>query len=521
MDYFPSTVAIIGFPLVFLFSFLWISKAVSRNTNQKKTAPVAGGGAWPIIGHLRLLGGPQPPHISMADKSGKIFTIKLGVHRALVVSSWEIAKECLTINDKAFATRPKLASMQLLGYNNAMIAFAPYGPYWRQVRKFATIELLSNHRLDLLKHVRESEIKTSLQQLYFLWNKKRDTNTNQVLVEMKTWFRDVTLNVILRIIVGKRLPNSNEGVETVKWKKSLDDLFEQAGKLVVSDALPYLRWLDVGGEEKLMKKTAKELDQVVEGWLQEHKEKRAENETNNEEDFMGVMLSILRDAEEHDADTINKATSLALILAAEDTTSITMTWALSLLLNNRDALNKVKEELNNHVGKDKLLVTESDTKNLVYLQSIIKETLRLYPAVPLSVIHEAIEDCTVDGYHVSAGTWLILNLQKIQRDPNIWKNPLEFQPERFMTTHKDIDVRGQNFELIPFGSGRRMCPGVSFALQVLHLTLANLLHWFEFETPVGETVDLREATGLTSPKATPLEVLIIPRLPTFVYDYTG
>ncbi|KAK8683855.1 hypothetical protein V6N13_039901 [Hibiscus sabdariffa] len=117
MDYFHSTVVIMGFSLLILFSFLWISKAVSRNTNQKKTAPVAGE-AWPIIGHLRLLGGPQSPHISlanMADKSGKIFTIKLGVHRALVVSSWEIAKECLTINDRAFATRPKLASMQLLG----------------------------------------------------------------------------------------------------------------------------------------------------------------------------------------------------------------------------------------------------------------------------------------------------------------------------------------------------------------------------------------------------------------------
>ncbi|KAE8674538.1 putative Cytochrome P450 [Hibiscus syriacus] len=514
-----STVAIIGFPLLFLVSFLWIWKS---NTGQKKTAQEAGG-AWPIIGHLRILGGPQPPHISLAniaEKSGRIFTIKLGVHRALVVSSWEIARECLTINDKAFATRPKLASTELLGYNNAMIGFAPYGPYWRQVRKFATVELLSNHRLDSLKHVRESEIKTSLQQLYQLWNNKRDPNTNKVFVEMKRWFKDVTLNVILKIIVGKRISNSYEGVETVKWKKSLDDLFELSGRFVVSDALPYLRWLDIGGDEKLMKKTARELDQVVEEWLQEHKEKRAADEANSEQDFMGVMLSILRDADQHAADTINKATSLALILAAEDTTSITMTWALSLLLNNRDALNKVQEELDIHVGKNRLLVTESDTNNLVYLQSVIKETLRLYPAVPLSVIHEAIEDCTVDGYHVPAGTWLILNLQKIQCDPLIWENPLEFRPGRFMTTHRDIDVRGQNFELIPFGSGRRMCPGVSFALQILHLALANLLHWFDFETPAGDAVDMREGPGLTSPKATPLDVLITPRLPAFVYHTT-
>ncbi|KAL4290377.1 hypothetical protein GQ457_14G004980 [Hibiscus cannabinus] len=525
MDYFhsftaTSTVAIFCLPLLlFLFSFLWISKAFSTSTNQMKTALEAGG-AWPVIGHLRLLGGPEPPHISlatMADKYGPIFTIKLGVQRALVVSSWEIAKECLTKNDKAFATRPKLLFMELLGYNYAMVSTAPYGAYWRQVRKFATIELLSNHRLDSFKHIRESEIKMCLQQLYELWNRKR--SSDKVLVEMKSWFKDVTLNVILRIIVGKRIPNSGEiDNETVKWKKSLDEFTKISGKFVVSDALPFLRWFDIGGDEKSMRKIAEELDRVMEGWLREHKQKRVKDEANSEEDFMGVMLSLLRDAEEHDADTINKATSLILILGGEDTTSITLTWALSLLLNNREALNKIQQELNTHVGKDKLFVTQSDTKNLVYLQSVIKETLRLYPAAPLSVMHEATENCTVDGYHVSSGTWLIFNLQKIQRDPRIWKNPSEFRPERFMTTQKDVDVRGQNFELIPFSSGRRMCPGISFALQVLHLTLANLLHWFEFETPSGEAIDMREAMGITSSKATPLEVCITPRLPSFVYD---
>ncbi|PPR90378.1 hypothetical protein GOBAR_AA30302 [Gossypium barbadense] len=461
--------------------------------------------------------GPQPPHVSlanMADKYGRMFTIKLGVHRALVVSDWEIAKACLTTNDKAFASRPKLANSELMGYNGAMLGFAPYGPYWRQMRKIATIELLSNHRLELLKHVRESEVKTSLQQLYELWNKKRSANSDKVLMQMKGWFKEVTLNVIMRIIVGKRIPNSSEGGEHLKWKKSMDDFFVLSGKFLISDALPFLRWLDIGGDLKCMKKTAKQLDQVVQGWLREQKQKRAENKANGEEDFMGVMLSIPSDGEEHHADTINKATS------AEDPTSITLTWVLSLLLNNRDKLSKVQQELDVHIGKDRLFGTESDTKNLVYLQSIIKETLRLYPPVPLSVIHEAIEDCTVNGYHVSAGTWLIMNLHKIHRDPLIWANPFEFQPERFITTHKDIDVRGQNFELVPFGSGRRMCPGVSFALQVLQLTLANVLHWFEFETPSGIAVVMREGLGVTSFKATPLEVHITPRLPFFVYNST-
>ncbi|KAG8492044.1 hypothetical protein CXB51_015690 [Gossypium anomalum] len=155
---------------------------------------------------------------------------------------------------------------------------------------------------------------------------------------------------------------------------------------------------------KCMKKTSKELDHVMQGWLREHKQKRAENKANDGEDFMGVMLSILSDEEEHHADTINKANCLGFLLAAKDTTSITLTWVLSLLLNNCDKLSKVQQELDVHVGKDRLLVTESDTKNLVYLQSIIKETLRLYPPTPFSMIHEVMEDCTVNGYHVSAST---------------------------------------------------------------------------------------------------------------------
>ncbi|KAH1057868.1 hypothetical protein J1N35_035933 [Gossypium stocksii] len=158
-----------------------------------------------------------------------------------MVSSWEIAKECLTIHDKALATRPKVVVMEVLGYNNAMIATAPYGPYWRQIRKFATIELLSNHRLNLLKHVRESEVKTSLQQLYQLWNKKKSSNGDKVLVEMRRWFRDVALNVILMMVVGKRIPNSYEGVETVEWKNLVHEFLELAGKFVVADALPFLR----------------------------------------------------------------------------------------------------------------------------------------------------------------------------------------------------------------------------------------------------------------------------------------
>ncbi|KAE9586775.1 putative cytochrome P450 [Lupinus albus] len=295
-----------------------------------------------------------------------------------------------------------------------------------------------------------------------------------------------------------------------------------SGSFMISDALPYLRWLDLDGKEKEMKRIAKELDEFAQVWLEEHKRNRnsGEGELKGKHDFMDVLLSVVDQGEEfegRDADTTVKATCLALIIAGTDTTTGTMTWALSLLINNQEALKKVVHELDTHVGKDRLVV-ESDLKSLVYLQAIIKETLRLYPAAPLNLPHESMEDCTIGGYHVPAGTRLFTNIYKLQRDPFVYNDPLEFRPERFLTTHKDKDLRGQHFELIPFSAGRRVCPGISFALQIMQLTLANLLHGFDIVTSDGEQVNMHEISGLTNIKASPLHVILTSRLTPQVYN---
>lgn len=207
----------------------------------------------------------------------------------------------------------------------------------------------------------------------------------------------------------------------------------------------------------------------------------------------------------------------SLILGGFDTLMITLTWAVSLLLNNRHTLRKVQDELDIQVGRDRQ-VKESDVKNLIYLQAVVKETLRLYPAGPLSVPHESIEDCTVAGFHISAGTRLLHNLWKMHRDPKVWSDPLEFQPDRFLQKHANVDVWGQDFEYMPFGSGRRSCPGITFSVQVLHLTLAQLVHGFELGTMLNSPVDMTESAGITNPKATSLDVTLVPRLPPAIYD---
>ncbi|XP_060194278.1 cytochrome P450 CYP82D47-like [Lycium barbarum] len=508
--------------IIFLFFVHKQIFSTKSNNGQKKRVPEAAG-AWPIMGHLHLLSGSesdQLPHKilgRMAEKYGPIFGMKLGVHQVVVVSDPKLAKECFTTNDLALASRPKSIASEIIGYKDAMIGLAPYGPYWRETRKIATAELLSTRRTEMLKHIREFEVKSAIKETYNYWAKNKSTNNlnGVVKVEMKEWFADLIMNTMVKMLFG----GGQEGIN--KAHKAIRGFLELLGAFVVADFLPYLRLLDIGGHEKAMKEVAKEIDSVVEKWLAEHKRKREIDgiKSGEEEDFMDVMLSICENRDMHgfDADTAIKATCMGLLAAGTDTTIVTLTWTLSLLLNNYEALKKAQDELDTHVGKNRW-VQEPDIKNLVYLQAIVKEALRLYPAAPLSVPHESMEDSTISGYDIPKGTRLLVNIWKLHHDPNIWSNPHGFKPERFLTTHKDVDVRGSHFELIPFGSGRRMCPGISLALQVVPFVTAVLLQGFDMKRPSDKPIDMSEGFGLTVLKATPLEALLAPRLAPNLYE---
>ncbi|CAJ1946844.1 unnamed protein product [Sphenostylis stenocarpa] len=499
--------------LNFIFFYLY------RRNSRGKQAPIVKG-AWPILGHLSLLNGSQTPHRTLgalADKYGPLFTIKLGVKKALVVSNWEMSKELFTTNDLAVSSRPKLVAVEVMSYNQAFIGLSPYGPYWRELRKIVTLEFLSNRRIEKLSHIRVSEVQTSLKELFNLCytsvNKKENESSygTTTLVDMKEWFSHLTFNMVVRMVVGKRYFGvvHVEGKEKAEsFMRNIREFMNLMGTFTVADGVPCLRWLDLGGHEKAMKATAREMDKLLSEWLEEHQEKRVKGDR----DFMDLMISALNGAQINgfDADTICKATTLELILGGTDSTAVTLTWALSLLLRNPLAMEKVKEEIDMNVGKDGY-IRESDTSKLVYLQAIVKETLRLYPPAPLSSPREFTENCTLGGYHIKKGTRLLHNLWKIHRDPSVWSDPLEFKPERFLTTHKDVDLRGHHYELLPFGSGRRVCAGMSLGLNMVHFTLANLLHSFDILNPSAEPIDMTEIFGFTNTRATPLEVLIFSR----------
>ncbi|XP_008796321.2 cytochrome P450 CYP82D47-like [Phoenix dactylifera] len=510
--------------LLVLVSNQWLAKK-SKSAKRRNKAPQPGG-AWPVLGHLHLLGSHNNIGRSLkavADAVGPVFALRLGAHPALVVSTWEAAKECFTANDKALAGRPPSTASKLMCYNNAMVGFSPYGSYWRQLRRILTLELLSHARLASLAHVRASEVGAFAKSLFGVCRK---VEGGAARVEMNKWFQELTFNVVVRMVAGKRCfgcgaVDDGGSREARRFTGAMHRMMELLGAFVVSDVVPFLRWMDLGGYERAMKRTAAEMDGIIGGWLREHRQRRSEGRGEGKEDFMDVMLSAIEKEGElfsdHDPDTVIKANSLALIIGGTDTTSVTMTWVLALLLNHPNVLRKAREELDSRVGKERN-VDESDVEKLVYLQAIVKETLRLYPPGPVLIPHQAMEECQVRGFDVPAGTRVLVNAWAIQHDPEVWPDPSAFRPERFLTSHKDVDIRGRHFELLPFGSGRRACPGASFALQVLHLTLARVIHGFHMRTPGGGPVDMTEGKGATLPKATPLHVLVAPRLSPELYQ---
>jgi cytochrome P450 len=504
--------------LIFLFKILIQKRS---DTSKNKNPPPQAKGAWPIIGHLHLLGGNALPHrvlSNLADTCGPIFTFKLGVHQALVVSDAEMAKECFTTNDKVLASRPKSLVSVIMGYNYAMFPLSPYGEYWRQVRKMVTVELLSQRRVEMLTHVRVSEVRTFMKDTYEACLRNKEVaDSDTVKVEMREFFANLVLNIITRTISGMRFSPGDKEADEIH--EVVRKFFEFLGTFVVSDFIPYVKFLDLGGHAKGMKLAAKEMDDIIEGWLKEHKKRRESNEVK--QDFMDILISVVEGASKdefpgYDHDTIIRSTSLVMITAGFDSTAVTLTWAIVLLLNNPETLKLAQEELDLHVGRERL-VDESDIKHLVYLQAIIKETLRLYPPAPISITHESTDDCIAGGYTVPKGTLFIANLWKLHRDPNVWSEPNQFRPERFLTDKKGIDLKGQHYELLPFGSGRRMCPGVSFALQSLHITLASLIQGFELAKSSDGPVDTSEIFRLTNNKASPLDVLLSPRLSSNMY----
>ncbi|MQM08713.1 hypothetical protein Taro_041571 [Colocasia esculenta] len=305
----------------------------------------------------------------MADKYGPVFMLRLGANPSLVISSQEAARECFTTYDKDFASRPRTAAGKYLAYDHSAIILAPYGPTWRELRKVATVEVLSPARLEKLRHVRATEVDIRMSELHQLCE---DGGGRPKVVDMGPLFMDTTFNIAVRMVVGKRYLGGDRARQQMRrLQKALLEMVHLMGVFVPSDFVPWLEWLDLLGSIKAMKRTFNDLDGVLATWVEEHRQRKRDesgDDAEGEQDFIDVMLWSFHgvDFAGLDSDTAIKLILLAVIGGGMDTSAATITWALALLLNHRPVLDKVRHELDLHVGTTRN-VEEKDIPNLVYL----------------------------------------------------------------------------------------------------------------------------------------------------------
>ncbi|XP_028799678.1 cytochrome P450 71D10-like [Neltuma alba] len=486
-----------------LFTFLCFLFMIHRlSSSSKKSLKTLPPGPWklPLIGNLHQIG--SLPHRSLRDlanKYGPLMHLQLGQMPHVIVSSPEIAKEVMKTHDVIFSNRPKIVASETLAYNSTDIAFSPYGNYWRQLRKICTLELLSAKRVREFRRIREEEVSGLVKHI-----SEHEVGS---LMNLTKKIYPLTNSIVARAAFGRKTRNVEEILSTMAYVVQL------ASGLSISDLFPSLEFLRViGGTKAKAEKVRKDVDGALNNIIIDHLEKNDGHMEEVDEDLVDVLLKIQKENDLEIPLTLDniKAVVLDLFIGGTDSAATTVVWAMSEMIRAPKVMKKAQEEVRS-VYRNKGCVDESELHQLEYVTAVIRETLRLHPPAALLVPRENSEICEINGYVIPLKTKVIINAWAIGRHPQYWNEPEKFQPERFINS--SVDYKGTNFEFIPFGAGRRICPGISFATPVLELILANLLYHFDWKLPNGEKneeLDMTETFGAAVRRKNDLLLVPIP-----------
>ncbi|XWS59215.1 hypothetical protein CRYUN_Cryun08bG0102400 [Craigia yunnanensis] len=507
--------------LIWLITIIFLRAILSKTRGKTRLPPSPR--ALPVIGHMHLLGPiPHQPLNKLSNRYGPLIYFYIGSKPSVLVSSQELAKEVFKNHETTFLNRPKMANLDYLTYGTADMAMAPYGPLWKYMKKLCMSELLGTRTLDQLLPVRREEMKRFVK---VILEKAEAREAVDIGVELMR----LTNNIISRMLLSKRCSNKeDEANEVQTLVKEMNNL---GTKFNLSDLLWIGKNLDLQGFRKRLKDVRDRYDILIEKIILEHKEARKKNgdEGDTVKDVLDILIDISEDENAEMKLTRENIKAFVMIMSLRCTyaksltytSSITIGWGVAELINHPNVMEKAQKEIDSVVGRNGIL-EESDIPNLPYLQAIVKETLRLHPGGPL-VVRESTKDCTIGGYEIPEGTRLFVNVWALGRDPKQWENPLEFIPERFLSEewrqgkNQFLDVRGQHFSLLPFGSGRRSCPGASLALQVVPTVPGIIIQCFDWNVGDGAngTVNMEEKAGMTLLRAHPLVCHPVARLSPF------
>ncbi|KAL3642294.1 hypothetical protein CASFOL_013109 [Castilleja foliolosa] len=499
--------------LIFFITFIIITisflsmkykpKNKKNRTNKLPTGPQR----LPIIGNLHQLG--KSPHRSLKDlsrKHGGLMLLQLGSVPTLVVSSADAARDIFKNHDLVFSGRPPIYGAKKLTYNFSSITVAPYGDYWREMRRIVVLELMTTKRVQSFASIRSEEVALMISQI---------GSTFSDPVNLSSLAFSLSNTIVCRVAFGRAMTTVNSGSD---FQEILRESQRLAGEVNVADYFPGLAWVNrFNGVDRRMEKNFQDLDRFLDRVIDEHVHlPMRPGSKDDREDIIDVLLRIQKDCDQTSTfmkDEHLKGVLIDIFVAGTDTSAVTIVWTMAELARNPTIKQKAQQEIR-RIAQGKPRVEENDLPNLTYLKHVIKESLRLHPPAPLLVPRETTDTCTIgDKYEIPAKTRVLFNGLAISTDPTYWENPERFWPDRF--ENNEVDFRGQHFELLPFGAGRRGCPGINFSTPIVELALANLLLCFDWEIPErmkGNDIDMEEEAGIAMHKKTPLFLIATPKI---------
>ncbi|KAG9447463.1 hypothetical protein H6P81_013591 [Aristolochia fimbriata] len=480
--------------LTLLSSFLFlVYYLVIRDPRPKGLPP--GPYPWPILGNLLQLG--DMPHAKLATLArtyGDLFTLKLGAQTVVVASSPAAAAEVLKTHDRLFSGRYVFQTFRIKNHVEYSMVWSECNDYWKMLRRVCRTQIFSPKMIEAQAHLREAKV---MNMVRFLGRKEFEGGGAVKIAEV---IFGTLFNIFGNLILSKDvfdLEDPGSGKEEMKgliWR-----LMELGNTTNPADYFPVLGDTDFLGQRKAVADVLKQIHDIWTVILRERRERRTKlmQGSDDDEDFVSVLLDA--DLDDHQINAL----LMEMFGAGTETSASTIEWALAELIKNPEITSRLRAELDDVVGPDP--IKEDHIPRLPFLNACVRETLRLHPPTPLLLPHRALDTCQLMGYTIPKDCQIMVNAWAIGRDPATWRDPLSFSPERFLNS--DVDYKGSHFELIPFGAGRRICPGLPLANQFIHLIVASLVHHFDWGLQGGahpSSLVMEEKFGLTLQKDPPL-----------------
>ncbi|KAG8497276.1 hypothetical protein CXB51_008535 [Gossypium anomalum] len=499
-----------AFLSIALFSWAFAVGGIAwkNGRNRKGTLPIPGPRGFPVFGSLftlsRGLAHRSLAAMAWSRANTQLMAFSLGSTPVVVASDPHTAREILT--SPHFADRPIKQSAKSLMFSRA-IGFAPNGTYWRLLRRIASSHLFAPKRILAHEPGRQLDCTVML----------RNIANEQKLhgsVCLRKHLQFAALNNIMGSVFGRRYDQRKDTEELEELRDMVREGFELLGAFNWSDYLPWLIYFyDPFRINQRCLQLVPRVRKLVKGIIEQHRRLSESKMLSDNADFVDVLLSL--DGEEKLQEDDMVAVLWEMIFRGTDTTALLTEWVMAELVLHPEVQAKLQLEIDS-ATRNKTL-TDADVAKLPYLQAVVKETLRIHPPGPLlSWARLSTSDVQLsNGMLVPANTTAMVNMWAITHDPKVWKDPVEFKPERFLEA--EVDVRGGDLRLAPFGAGRRVCPGKNLGLVTVQLWVAKLMQGFKWvQDSVAHPVDLSEVLKLSCEMKFPLHAIAVEREDTLL-----